>query len=268
MSDVERIGSSQNATVKRVRQLISSRKARNEEQSFVIEGLNSVEMLLTDQQSRIKAEVLMISESLAESDAGQDLFERAQGMRRLILQDELMARIQDVRNGPGVLAIAQIPPAPPLPGEGGGKYILLDNLSDPGNMGTIIRSAAGLGIDGILLYGRCVDIYNPKCVRSTAGMLAFIDLVEVKEKDVVRLVEKAYTLVLAEAGGGTALARWAPAERTIVAIGSEAHGISPELRAVSSDTLRIGLAPFCESLNAAVAAGIIMSAMSPFREQD
>lgn len=268
MSSVETIESSQNSNVKRARQLLRSRKARNEERAFVIEGLNNVDMLLAGQQGRVEAELLMLSESLAGSPDGKDLLARAKTMRRLILKDELMGSIQDVRNGPGVLAIARIPPPPPLPGEGGGKYILLDNLGDPGNMGTIIRSAAGLGINGVLLYGNCVDIYNPKCVRSTAGMLPFIDIAEIEKHDVVQLVDKAYSLVLAEAGSGISLAQWSPADRTIAVIGSEAHGISPEIRTLGSESVHIALAPFCESLNAAVAAGIVMAAMSRLREQD
>lgn len=262
MSTPEPINSAGNSTVKRIRRLLKSARARRDESAFVIEGMNSVSMLLHPEQKRIPVEALIIAESRAGESELAELIDLRGDARLIVMDDALMGRLHDLRSGTGIMAIAGIPPPPPPPAGRDGKFILLDNLGDPGNMGAIIRSAVGLGMSGIMLYGRCVDVYNPKCVRSTAGMLPFIDIVDVGDDDLRRLVEGGYRLVLAAGGDGIALSQWTPPARLIIAVGSEAHGISSGLRAIDHESVHIPLSPLCESLNAAIAAAIIMNAVS------
>jgi RNA methyltransferase, TrmH family len=266
MKSHETISSKDNATLKRVRRLLRSRSYRAENSAFVMEGLNCAEALFGG-QTRYTPEVLLLSQSFASSRAGEELLERAQGARVLIVDDRLLDSLADVRTSQGVMAIVGIPPPHPVPPYSG-SYILLDAIADPGNMGTIIRSAAGLGVDGLLLYGDCVDIYNPKCLRSTAGLLPFVRITQIAETDLDCIIAAGAQLLVAEGGHGDSLHDWSPSADCIIAIGNEAHGVCESIRRRATGSLRIPLEAVCESLNAAVAAAIIMYQISKSRRKN
>lgn len=261
MSEPERITSADNQVVKRIRGLLKSSKERRRTSEFVLEGANCVNALLDKNQNRIVVESVIASDSITASPGGRKLFEQAGDARRIVLEDKLMERIQDVRTSQGVMAVARIPAPPPLPLAENGHYLLLDRLSDPGNAGTIIRTAVGLGIDGIMLYGDCVDVYNPKCVRATAGMLPFIDIRHVDLTDIDSLLNSGFELTIAERDAGDSIFEIEFNAKCIVAVGNEAHGLSDELESRAAKAVHIPLQPVCESLNAAMAAGMLMLMM-------
>lgn len=262
MSELETITSASNSALKRARRLLNSAKARSEESAFVVEGRNGVAMLLSARQTRFEVETVFISNGLLESELGQELRQALDAERIRVVDDKLLTRVQDMRTSQGVMAIARLPGCAPDLESTTGRVLLLDRLADPGNMGTIIRTAVGMGIDRILLFGDCVDVYNPKCVRSTAGMLPYVEIVRVDADNLRRLTAAGFELICAERDAGVAIDAWEPPQDCIVAVGSEAHGIFKDVRALASGFVGIPLAPICESLNAAVAAGMLMLKMS------
>ena len=135
---------------------------------------------------------------------------------------------------------------------------MLDNLRDPGNLGTLIRSAVGSGFDGILLYGDCVEPYNPKVIRSTMGTFAFSNLWNVGTEDVFQCLENGFDLCVTTGLGGENLYKSKFSEKTILVIGSEAHGVCDELFSRATKKITIPLQAECESLNAAIAGSICM----------
>ena len=136
---------------------------------------------------------------------------------------------------------------------------MLDGLQDPGNVGTIWRTADALGADGLLLVHHCADPFSPKTVRATMGACFRLPVWEVEAEELPELMERSglplYATALRE---DTLDIKTAQLDRCAVVIGSEGRGVSPELLGASRGTIRIPMRPRCESLNAAVAATIVL----------
>jgi TrmH family RNA methyltransferase len=162
------------------------------------------------------------------------------------------------RHPQGVLAVAAEPALPAWPGREG-VALWLDRVQDPGNLGAIVRSAAGLGARGVLLSPGCADPFHPAAVRGSAG--AVFRLPISRDVAAARAAERmAASLgeVWAAAEGGTPVDRWQPTRPLVLMLGAEGAGLSPEARAVVSGVVTIPLDREVESLNVAVATGILL----------
>ena len=138
------------------------------------------------------------------------------------------------------------------------KIILLENIKDLGNLGTIIRSASAFGMDGIILYGDCTDLYNPKCVRSTVGNLWKTPIVEIKDIKILEKYFKNYTRVATLPLAKNMLRDFKQTNKMLIMFGSEADGLSKELINFSTESLKIEMVSNVESLNLAVSCAIVM----------
>lgn len=269
------ITSSTNPIVKQLRALVSSKKARQESGTFIAEGWRGIDTLLRHSSGQYVLERLIITQAwlddsrlpdpkmdrmstspieAADSAATAGLLEEYE---TILLPELLFEKISDVRNSQGILGVVRHHPQPYIAPETG-CLLLLDNLRDPGNLGTLIRSAVGAGFDGILLYGDCVESYNPKVVRSTMGTFACCTQWNVGESEIDQLLSSGFELCVTTGSGGQSLYETNFGTRTILAIGSEAHGISETLMHRATKRITIPLRPECESLNAAVAGSICM----------
>jgi TrmH family RNA methyltransferase len=145
-------------------------------------------------------------------------------------------------------------------GPGEQIWLGLDAVSDPGNVGTIIRAADWFGAAGVLLGRGCVDPWNDKVVRSSVGSLFHVAIVPDVDLPGALAAAKSRKLpvIAADAAGATPLHDWHPPTRCIVVLGSEAHGVSDEAAALADQTIAIPRRGRAESLNVAVAAGIIL----------
>ena len=143
--------------------------------------------------------------------------------------------------------------------EAPGRTLVLETIQDPGNLGTILRTANALGMDTVILTGDCADVYNPKTVRASMGALfrqRWLEMDRAALRDYLdRQGMKLYGAALSERSADL---RTAALENAAVAIGSEGQGLSGELLAMCDGEIIIPMNPQCESLNAAVAAAIIM----------
>lgn len=141
-----------------------------------------------------------------------------------------------------------------------GFLLILDHLNDPGNVGTMIRTSWGFGVDGVLLTEGCVDAYNPKVVRSTMGGVFHVPILEnVSTRQIQALRDGGFRLL---GTSGTAPQNVYDADYTgsiAIVIGSEAHGISGEILTLCDQLLKIPMQTGVDSLNAAVAGGIILN---------
>ena len=136
-----------------------------------------------------------------------------------------------------------------------GNALLLDGVSDPGNMGTIIRTAAARGFEDIYLLD-CVDVYSPKVVRATLGGLFKVRLVEVKESEAITLLQNLNSAVLDF--GGEDLTEAQIDSPVLIVTGSEAHGVRDCVLENSKRILTLPMTNGIESLNAAVATAVAM----------
>lgn len=143
------------------------------------------------------------------------------------------------------------------------RAIVLENLQDPGNVGTVIRTANAFNIDAVILVGTCADLYNPKTVRASMGAIFRQRVLTMSIAELDELMQKqALPLFGAALSDKAADLRNVEIHRACVSIGSEGRGLSPELLDVCGGEIIIPMNPESESLNAAVAASVIMWEMS------
>ena len=143
------------------------------------------------------------------------------------------------------------------------RAIVLENLQDPGNVGTVIRTANAFNIDAVILVGACADLYNPKTVRASMGAIFRQRVLTMSIAELDELTQKqALPLFGAALSDKAADLRNVEIHRACVSIGSEGRGLSPELLDVCGGEIIIPMNPESESLNAAVAASVIMWEMS------
>lgn len=174
---------------------------------------------------------------------------------------ELFDYASYMKNSPGPLFAVAVPEAErdrPLK-----NAIVLENVQDPGNVGTVIRTANAFGIGAVLLVGACADLYNPKTVRATMGAV-FRQRVEQLSVDEMKalLCENALPLYGAALSDRARDIRQAELRQAAVAIGSEGNGLSRELLALCDGQIIIPMTPESESLNAGVAASVVMWEMT------
>lgn len=249
------ITSRQNQYVKLFRSLASA-KGRREQGLFAVEGAHLIEEMLA---VGWKARLGFVAPELVRDPF---LAERLRQNAELYLEvtAEVFCSLSDTRSPQGLAA------ALPLPGyelshipAQAGVVLALWEIRDPGNMGTMLRTAWAAGARGVLAVGECVDFYAPKVVRAAAGAVFHLPLVEISEAQLVRWAqEEGRELVAAVVEGGAPLPQCALSEQTVLLIGSEAQGLPETLLTVCAQRVTIPMPGRAESLNAAVAAGILL----------
>ena len=244
--EVERLTSLKNPQVQLWRSL-KDRKARREHGLFLVEGRKSVEEALS---SGFPAEALLLREDTAEQGA------LPENVKKYLLPEHVMAAVCDTRTPQGIAAVMR---HREIPVEGR-RLVALDGVQDPGNVGTIIRTADAAGLDGVLLSPDCADPYSPKVLRATMGSVFHIPVAVVEDLPGALTELKAKGLpVISSQLDGTPFSGWkAGEEGFVLVIGSEGNGVSPAVRALATVRLRLPMRGRAESLNAAVAAGIMM----------
>lgn len=166
-----------------------------------------------------------------------------------------------MKSGAGPLFTVKIPHREP--GREINRAIVLENLQDPGNVGTVIRTANAFGIDAVILCGACADLYNPKTVRASMGAIFRQRVMEMSLAELEAFShERALPIYGAALSNKAADIREICLDRAIAAIGSEGRGLSAELLSICDGELIIPMRPEAESLNAAVAASVVMWEMS------
>ena len=246
------ITSASNPLVKHLKALVTSKKARQESGTFVLEGWRGVKTLLEHSSPHYTLEQIVTSHEWLK-DA-----RLPESVDTFLLAEHLFEKISDVKNAQGILGVIRYTACPVEFNPVSGNYLLLDRLRDPGNLGTLIRSAVGAGFDGILLYGDCVEPFSPKVIRASMGTFAFARIWHVGDKEISALQQQDYTLYVTTGQGGKSLYKTRFGTRNVVVVGSEACGVSDHLMDRAAHRITIPLENECESLNAAIAGSICM----------
>jgi RNA methyltransferase, TrmH family len=246
------ITSMHNPRVQAVRALQTRKRAREQEQAFVIEGLHLAHEAVA---AEVAARLVLYTEDLDARGRGLVNSLAKLGAETEAVSPSVMAACSGTETPPGLVAIIQAPSLhPPLPLD---LALLLDGVSDPGNLGTMLRTALAAGVQLVLLTGDTVDPFNPKVVRAAAGAHFHLPIQGVSSANLPAAIQ-GLDLWLAEARSGTAYASvdWRPPCALI--IGSEAHGPSEAVRALPARRVHIPIVQHTESLNAAIAAGVLL----------
>ncbi|RKI67649.1 RNA methyltransferase [bacterium 1xD42-67] len=249
---MEHITSRNNQLIKHIRKLTADRRYRRSSGLFFGEG------------PKLLAEALRAGTAIEAVVTAQGTgLPGLEGLRQVQVPADLLDSLCDTRSPQGVLFLAKMPELAPPERLGGDRWLILDGLQDPGNVGTIWRAADALGADGLILVGPCADPFSPKTVRATMGACFRLPVYEAEAFQLPGLLERSglplYAAALRE---DTADLREADLSRCAVAIGSEGRGLSPQVLEMSEKTLKIPMRDRCESLNAAVAAAVILWEMA------
>ena len=256
-----------NATRRQLAMLRSLRtpKGRHESGLFLVEGVRLCSELIP---AKARVEIVLAAEGQDKSGALGKLAAEFASAGAEILQSPLrdFERISDTVNSQGILAAARwedlAPEALRFP-DNGAVVLALDGVSDPGNVGTVIRTAAWFGVSVVLLGEGCADLLNPKTVRATMGGIFQLPIcrdVKLSEES-ARLKQLGFRLTAATMDGTPDWSAWSKNPRSALILGNEARGVSEELRRLADQRITIPRRGAGESLNVAVSAGILLSAL-------
>ncbi|MBB6448280.1 TrmH family RNA methyltransferase [Geomicrobium halophilum] len=179
------------------------------------------------------------------------------GAQRVVeVKASIFEALSDTESPQGWLAVCLMSQQPKM---GSGNVLLIDGIRDPGNMGTIIRTAEAVGMSGIYVSPDTVDVYNGKVIRATQGALFHIPIVAYDLEDAIRsLIEEGKVIYGTSMHAEASYMKAAPRESYALLLGNEAEGISPPLLRMVDKTVSIPIVGNAESLNVAVAAGVLM----------
>lgn len=252
---MQTITSKDNPKRKAVRALVRSKKDRQEASAFVMEGVRALSALSDGTalpQYRLR-EIWIASDAV---ELAKDFAVPVYAVER-----DVMEQLSDCQTSQGILGVVQYTQAPPVINPEKGNYLLVDGLTDPGNLGTLIRSAVAFGFDGIFLHGDTVEVFNPKTVRATMGALPFANVWKTDEAVFKTLKQSGYDLISTVIHGGENLREMKFGSRNVLVIGNEAHGVSAAVQQRATRGLSIPMSGNVESLNAAVAGAVCMYAI-------
>ena len=253
------ITSTGNARVKQLVTWQKKRKARDEEGVYIVEGIR-----MYREAPRAQVREVYVSEQFY-SRYGEELGLSAWGRQLEILSDHVFSHVSDTKTPQGILAIVKrlkytMNDLMQVKNQKAPHLVVLDNLQDPGNLGTIFRTAEAAGVTGILLSKDCVDVYNPKVIRSTMGAvfrMPFLYVEDLPEK-IKELQKKSIKTYAAHLRGENAYDEEDYTTGCAFLIGNEGNGLRDEVADCADCLIRIPMEGEAESLNAAVAAAVLM----------
>jgi len=238
------------------------RRERDAEGVLLVEGVRSVEAALDAGAALVE---VLATEEAASVPRTHALLTRANAPVTLVAARDL-ARVATVETPQGVVAVARQPAPADL--SRARRVLVLDGVQDPGNVGTLVRTAAWFGLDAVVAGPGTADLFSPKVVRSAMGGLWDVPLA--RTEDLARTLAAwrstgGHGRIAGAVMDGTDAAVWQPSGRVALVVGSEGHGLAPEVEALLDDALTLPGSPRragAESLNVGVAGGLLMWKMA------
>lgn len=253
------ITSNSNAKVKQLITWQKKRKVREEDGIYIVEGLR---MFVEAPQDKVRE--VYVSECFYKKKR-EELCLDAWGKKLEILSDSVYGHVSDTKTPQGVLVVMEqmkYSLEEVIAGKEGRASLLmvLDNLQDPGNLGTILRAGEAAGVTGVVMSSDCVDIYNPKVIRSTMGSIYRMPFIYVEDLPTVvkKLGEKEIHTYAAHLKGKRSYEEEDFTKGTAFLIGNEGNGLRDEVADAAEIYVKIPMCGEVESLNAAIAASVLM----------
>ena len=173
---------------------------------------------------------------------------------KIVVTDKVLKYISNLNTPSGIMAVCNKPESSEL----GSRIIVLDNIQDPGNLGTIIRSSVAFNFDTIVISNDSVDVYNSKVIRATQGMLFNVNIVVTDITSFLNDIKTEYRIIGTDVVGGKNVSDFKNLKKFAIIVGNEGQGMSNDAKKLCSDFVYIPMSKDCESLNVGVAASIIM----------
>ncbi|MFY9285220.1 MAG: TrmH family RNA methyltransferase [Tissierellaceae bacterium] len=252
------ISSSNNPLIKEIKGL-NKKRNRWKSKLFIIEGVKIVEEAIN---SEIKIRKILFSNSFLESKEGLIFYENVKNTYdTLRLKDNLFKDLSDTENPQGIMALCEfhLRDLTEIGALDNPSILFLDAIQDPGNLGTIIRSADAFDIDGIILGEGCVDPYNLKVVRSTMGSILRLPLyIRDDSLETLMTLKQDGFEIMVTSLDGSPIYDIDFKKKFVAVIGNEAKGVNPKILDLADKYIKIPMPGKAESLNAGVAASILM----------
>jgi TrmH family RNA methyltransferase len=250
------ITSIHNPKIQRIRDLLSHSTSRTEQKAFVVEGIRLVEEVI---QAGVKPECVYFSSQL--NQRGMTLIEKLRASSSPLeeVEDSLLNRLSDTETSQGILSV--IPELQPSLPKTIDFVLILDSIRDPGNMGTIFRTACAAGAQAILLSPECVDQYSPKVLRSAMGAHFHIPILKSSWEEIREMLSgesPSFRIYLSDVREGNPLWQCDLSRPTAIIISNEATGATPAAQSLATDRIHIPMPGGFESLNASIAAAILL----------
>ena len=233
---------------------LSQKKYRDEFGAMLVEGEN----LVSEAAASGKAMLILYDEKVK-------LPEEYRNIPSVAVKTSLFTKLTDTKNDQGIVCVVERPKKEKkhffgVAGSAGANILILDRLQDPGNAGTLVRTAEAAGYAGIITVKGTVDLFSPKVVRAAAGSILRVPVYEAEDADEVREITTMMRkrLVATVPQGGIMLNEANLSEDVCLIVGNEGNGISQQLLAAADLKVMIPMKGEVESLNAAVAAAVIM----------
>ncbi len=245
---MKNITSKDNEKIKYVVKLSLNKKFRESEKKFVVEGFKAIYDAYC---FGLNLNDIFIHPSIINK------FDFMNANKITIVEDNILKKISTTDSYSKCIAVFDMLDYTFNDLKTKNTLILLENIKDPGNLGTIIRSANAFGIDGIILYGDTIDIYNPKVIRSSVGNFLKIPILKTKDIEVIKRIFKTHTFYATKVDTDIDLKKVKFEDKKVIMFGSEAEGLSQELFDIAHKFFTIKMQNKVESLNLSVAASIV-----------
>ncbi|MEA4908053.1 MAG: RNA methyltransferase [Chloroflexi bacterium] len=254
------ITSTQNPRIQQVRALLNRRKDRYDAQAFVVEGVRLAEEAI---QAGWQAEQILFSEQL--SPRGREILAAApKGTEIEQIAPHVMDSLSATETSQGILAVF---PMRRLPLPALDNALIVDTLRDPGNLGTLLRTAAAAGVQAVLLSPGTTDPFAPKVVRAGMGAHFKLPIYSLEWDEIAATCQGKLTIYLADVGRGSVFWQTDLRRPLALIVSNEAEGASPQAAALANASIHIPMHRGNESLNAAIAAGILLFEIQRQRSQ-
>lgn len=234
------ITSLNNPTIKEISKL-KNKKYRDLTNTYLVEGDHLVEEAY---KNNLLIKIILLEDTICNYD-----------IEKIYVTKEVMKKLTELDTPNKIIGIVKKNTPLPI----GNKILILDNIQDPGNLGTIIRSSVAFDIDTIVLSPNTVDIYNPKVIRSTQGMIFYTNIITQELKEFINEIKtKNYTIFGTNVRNGKNIKEITLPEKFALVLGNEGQGVSKEIESLCDDNIYIKMSSKCESLNVSVATSILL----------
>lgn len=226
---------------------LKDRKGRKETGCFLVEGRKMVEEAV--------ASAFPVEAILVDADR-QGEFTLPAGLPAYSMPGHVLAAVCDTKTPQGIAAVVRMAEVELH----GMRLVAMDGVQDPGNVGTIIRTADAAGFDGVILTSQCADVFSPKVLRATMGSVFRMGIRVTDDLPglLTRMVQEGASVLSSQLDGEPFYQRSPLNKRFVLVIGSEGNGVTDEVKAIATHKVKLPMRGGAESLNAAVAAGIMM----------
>ncbi|MCR1955582.1 RNA methyltransferase [Clostridioides mangenotii] len=255
---IKKITSRDNEKLKYTRSLLKA-KNRNKESKFIVEGFRILSLAL---ESGAKIDYIFINDDFENKEEHKKLLKEFESCDVDIYKtsNKNFNELVDTENTQGIIGVKTYKSNNLKESLTDQKFIVvLDRVQDPGNMGTIIRTADAAGVEAVVILKGSVDIYNPKVIRSTMGSIYTMNIINSEEKEIVDVLnEKNFNIVSSYLNTDNYYDKADYGSKVALVIGNEANGVSDYLVSKSDTLVKIPMYGSAESLNAAISSAILM----------